>query len=458
MKHQWLLLVWLLVTYALAGITDEPRCPPQRLHRRGTSATVAQNVSAASQATTPSAAVLAKIDATAKIRKSSFERTKLARNQRLNEIFRQYLAEQSEPADVGAAVRMFHAALKDRGFTTFEDFLAAETTPVRQVKDPLSGKSVPVMGALGSDVINPWLGAIEVVDGKPLEEQPIYSLGGHALEEHIDFALVGIADPNLSLDALPDLLRANARASYRRINPRNKFAGGFDHPLYYAVIRDAAKKLFRQDFPKAKITMAELVLPESKGGFGIKSCLLCHDQSHEGTYKRLLGQAMYQRAKAQTMPAGEPQKQAEAIATIFAAAAQTVLDSYPDKIDASAVRQALATVSATDVPRLKPGYADFHAVLKAVGCLRCHGGDGQPPDGKNPKDFGAFVLHTNAYYKAEDIAAILTNVDIDRPSESRLIRKTDGTLKHEGLANPELTGQQQKQLVKGLEVWLNSFR
>jgi len=160
------------------------------------------------------------------------------------------------------------------------------------------GKTIRRTKNEDSDLINPWLAAAGVVEGQPMREQPMYQSATNALREHVDFALIGIKDPSLSLALLPPKLRENAKWAYQRLNPGNEFDGGFDHPLFYATVREAAKKLFRQDYPKAKMTMADLVVSEDQGGFGIRSCLLCHNQDHTGVYKRLLGQGLYLDAKA----------------------------------------------------------------------------------------------------------------------------------------------------------------
>ena len=198
-----------------------------------------------------------------------FEDTKKARNIRLNELFKDYVHRLGGEVTV-ETIKQFNAMLRKHGLTNFDDFITAKMKPLRYVRDPASGEQIPVLGALGSDLINPWLAAAGVAEGKPMDEQPMYHAAANALREHVDFALIGIKDPSLSPALLPPKLRENARWAYRRLNPGNEFDGGFDHPLFYATVREAAKNLFRQDYPEAKITMAELVVPEDQGGFGVR--------------------------------------------------------------------------------------------------------------------------------------------------------------------------------------------
>jgi hypothetical protein len=400
----------------------------------------------------------AQIARVAQIRTPVFEDTKKVHNDRLNQLFRMYVQRQGGQV-TAESVRRFNAMLKAQGLTNFDDFLAVETTPLRSVKDPVSGDIIPVLGPLGSDVINPWLGALEVVEGQPLERQPIYQLATNALREHLDFALIGIRDPNLSLSLLPPGLRKNGEWAYRHLNPTNKFDGGFDHPLFYATIRAAAKKLFRQDYPKAKLTMADVVTPEAKGGFGIRSCLLCHDQNHSGVYKRLLGQGLYLEAKAAELPAGSEEAQkTKANGSMFRRAAQYVLDAFPEKIDAEAVRKSLAVVSPNDLARLKPGYGDFYATLKQMGCITCHSIDNTVPSATNPAMHSAFLLHPNAYYKEEDIKALLSVIDLGQLSDSKLLLKASGKIPHTGAQQVQLDAAQTEQLRAALTRWLYSFR
>jgi hypothetical protein len=71
------------------------------------------------------------------------------------------------------------------------------------------------------------LAAAGVADGKSMKEQPMYRSATNALREHVDFALIGMKDPYLSLVLLPPILRENARWAYQRLNPGNAFDGGF---------------------------------------------------------------------------------------------------------------------------------------------------------------------------------------------------------------------------------------
>jgi hypothetical protein len=118
------------------------------------------------------------------IRKAVFEETKNARNEKLNQLFQEYVRRLGGSV-TGQTIKRFNALLKEHDLTNFDDFLVAETTPVRDVIDPVSSERVPVFGPLGSDVINPWLAAAGVDEGKPLEKQPIYRLAAKALSEHI---------------------------------------------------------------------------------------------------------------------------------------------------------------------------------------------------------------------------------------------------------------------------------
>jgi hypothetical protein len=398
------------------------------------------------------------IDAATQIVEESYEATKKVRNEHLNDVFRRYLAGPGSP-DIALALRLFNAALKAKELLNFDDFLRAETTPLRYVKDPTTGQSVPVMGPLGSDIINPWLSAVGIVDGKPLAEQPMYQLATNALEEHLDFALIGLRDPSLSIDLLPDKLRGNAREAYRRLNPTNEFDGGFDHPLFYVVTREAAKKLFREDFPKAKLTMADVVLPITKGGFGIESCLLCHEQSHTGIYKRLLGQGLYHRRKANSTTIDDAERAAaEHASKVFLSAAQTVLESFSDKIDAAAVSRALAGASPDDIERLKPGFHAFRATLKTLGCMKCHDADAKLPRESDPRAFGVFVLHDSDYYKTTDINALVQITDFAEPNKSLLLRKLNGELTHKGNSTVKLTAAQLSDLEKSLRHWIAPAR
>lgn len=394
---------------------------------------------------------------TVKIELRTFHETKKARNDRLNDIFRAY-ARSGGDDTTAPSVQRFHALLKEQGLSSFDDFQRAEMTPRREVTDPASGVSVPVFGPLGSDLINPWLADLEVVDGKPLEEQPIYVCAKNVLREHLDFALIGTADPNLSLDVLPEKLRENARAFYGRINPTNRFDGGFDHPLFYATVRFAAKKLFREDYPQAKLTMADLVVAENRGGFGTRSCLLCHEGNHAGVYKRLLAQGLYLETKSRELPAGSREaREAETSAANFQLAAAHVLEAHADKIDAETVRRSLSMNSADNYERLKPGYEAFHASLEKLGCLKCHGADGRPPTGKNPREHGAWTLHPSAYHKTENIKALLGTIDTTAVERSQLLLKAIGEQDHEGAESVRLDRAQSEELRNALSKWLTTF-
>jgi hypothetical protein len=270
--------------------------------------------------------------------------------------------------------------------------------------------------------------------------------------------LVGERDPTLSFDALPEKLRKNARMYYAKLNPTNRFDGGFDQPLFYATVRLAAKKLFREDHPRAKLTMAQLVVAEDRGGFGIRSCLLCHEASHAGVYKRLLGQALYLEAKARDMKStGRDATRTAADARNYAEAAAHVLKDFGDKFDAYEVRKSLAANSADNIERLKPGYEDFTAVLGRMGCLKCHSADGAPPPQKDPREHGAWVLNPSTYHKTENIQALLSNVDAANIARSPLLLKARGEQDHEGVQTVKLDGAKAAELQRAIAAWLKSL-
>ncbi len=405
------------------------------------------------------------IDRVAFIERESAEETSIARNARLNELFDGYLnAHGGRPT--AELARRFNALVNEHQLTNFDDFLAATTRPLVYVPDRASGDLVPVFGPLGSDVINPWLAAAGVAEGKPLDEQPMYHSATRALRENIDFAMIGVEDPNLSLDLLPPELRENARWAYARLNPTNKFNGGFDHPLFYCVVREAAEKLFRQDYPQAKLTMAELVMPVAEGGFGIASCLLCHEQNHNGVYRRLLGQGMYRAAKAHELqaaqergaPIDEVPASVQAEADMFLLAAERVQRAFPDRIDVADVRRSLASHSPDNQERLKPGYDDFVTVLKQLRCLQCHSDKAEVNEELNPACHGAFVLHDNAYEKSENVRALCELVDFENIAQSRLLAKAAGRVDHEGAARVKLDEAHTETLRVALANWLQSFQ
>jgi predicted transport protein len=418
-------------------------------------------------------AIEAEIVKVAQLRMPVFEDTKKARNFRLNELFKDYVQRLGGEVTV-ETIKRFNAMLSRQGLTNFDDFMTAEMKPLRYVRDPASGEQIPVLGALGSDLINPWLAAAGVAEGKPLGEQPMYHAAAYALREHVDFALIGIKDPNLSPALLPPELRENAEWAYRRLNPGNEFDGGFDHALFYATVREAAKKLFRQDYPEAKMTMAQLVVPEDQGGFGIRSCLLCHNQDHTGVYERLLGQGLYFEAKAAEiregnrgyskvgtamLPRVEAQiRKAKAQAATFQQAAQIVLDTFPDNVDAEAARSSLAMLSLDNLTRLKPGYSDFSRTLKRLGCLKCHSTDSKVTRTKRAAAHGAFALNPNAYYKTKNIKALYSLIDLNDLHNSKLLLKAANNVKHMGAKDVRLDAVQVKALHDALAKWLYRFK
>lgn len=407
----------------------------------------------------------------ARLQRAGFEATKRARNDALNALVREHVRHNGGQL-TAALLQQFNVALAECELTGFDDFLAAETTPLRYVQDPATQRRVPIFGALGSDLINPWLANLQLVDGAPLEEQPIYRCAVNALQEHLDFALIGHCDPSLSLDCVPEELRANCRLYYRRLNPANRFAGGFDHPLFYATVRMAARKLFQEDHPQARISMAELVAPERLGGFGAGSCLLCHNRNHSDVYKRLLSQGLYHQAKAAELPSDSAERNAARHdADTYLRAADHVLAEYPDRIDADAVRRSLGLLAYDNLERLKPGYEAFVGTMNQIGCLKCHHPEADVPGEFNPADFGAFTLHPSAYYKTENIKTLLGLVDIKHLDDSLLLVKArskatyadleDGapeTVTHQGAANFRGREAEIVRLRDALDHWINSFR
>jgi hypothetical protein len=257
---------------------------------------------------------------------------------------------------------------------------------------------------------------------------------------------------------LPAKLRENAEAFYRRLNPTNRFDGGFDHPLFYDTVRFAAKKLFREDYPQAKLNMAQLVVSEERGGFGTRSCLLCHDGNHAGVYRRLLGQGLYLEAKAREADVGSREAlDAQRDAADYLLAAQHVREASGDAIDDAAIRRSLTMHSAHNLERLKPGYDDFRAKLTSLGCLNCHGTDGQPPQGKDPREHGAWALHPSTYFKAENIQALLGVVDVNAVERSPLLRKATAQQDHEGAERVKLDRAKSAELQGALVKWLTAF-
>ncbi len=240
------------------------------------------------------------------------------------------------------------------------------------------------------------------------------------------------------------------------------------------TVREAAKNLFRQDYPEAKMTMAELVVPEDQGGFGVRSCLLCHNQDHTGVYKRLLGQGLYFEAKAAEIleanhgyskveSAMRPRVEAEvrkvkAQAAAFQQAAQIILETFPDNVDAEAARSSLAMLSLDNLPRLKPVYNDFSRTLKSLGCLKCHSTDSKVPRTKSAAAYGAFVLNPNAYYKSKNIKALYSLIDINDLHNSKLLLKAANKVKHNGAKDVRLDSVQVEELHDALAKWLYLFK
>lgn len=402
----------------------------------------------------------------------SFQETCKEHQSQLTELFHQFVAARGGNI-TPQIVDQFHALVNQCGMTTFDDFRSAMVEPLKYITDPHSGDRVPVMGPLGSDIINPWLAAMGVQDGQPLDEQPMYKLAADVLREHIDFALIGVADPRLTWELLPAELLPNARWAYRRLNPTRRFDGGFDHPLFYATIREAAAKLFREDYPRAKLTMADIVLEGAQGGFGLRSCLLCHNRDHEGVYMRLLSQTLYHESQAtgarqqRQLLADGPDQQAselnhqaereQALAATFRLAAERVLDSHREKIDAEKVRAMLQTHSPQNLARLQPGFEEFYATLDAIGCTMCHTAGAEPAPKYDPARYGAFVLVDNNYFKAKNVQALSALIDPDDLAQSKLLSKAAGSVRHRGRDQLELDEEDLRQLRLALEQWLDAL-
>ena len=118
----------------------------------------------------------------AKIRMKVFEDTKRARNHRFNKLFRDYTQKLGGEVTSGA-VKRFNVMLGKHGMTSFDDFMEVEMRPLRYVKDPVTGEQLPVYGALGSDLINPWLAAAGVVDGNVTFYVSVYGVWREAAEK-----------------------------------------------------------------------------------------------------------------------------------------------------------------------------------------------------------------------------------------------------------------------------------
>lgn len=396
----------------------------------------------------------APLDDIARSSAATSEETHRLRQERLRALF----DEHARGAVTAEAVRDFNRRVRDAGMTTFDDFLRAMTSPVRQVVDPASGDTVPVFGHLGSDVVNPWLAAVGVVEGSPMKDQPMVALAADVLREHVDFALIGVRDPGLSFESIPPVLRERAREAYARLNPTGEFDGGFDHALFYAVVREAARMLFREDYPRAKPTIADLVVPEEQGGYGIASCLLCHENNPAGVYGRLLGQSLlHETMAAQLRAEGAAAAEVEADAAVFARAAARVLEAFPDAVDPAAVRRSLSAMSEENVERLKPGYDDFVLTLRGLGCLRCHSTDCRETPQLSPAAFDAFVLNPNGYYKGRNIVALLSVIDFEDLDRSPLLEKAARRIDHVGGKKLELDPAQVEELRAALVRWVTAF-
>jgi hypothetical protein len=203
--------------------------------------------------------------------------------------------------------------------------------------------------------------------------------------------------------------------------------------------------------------MAELVVPEEHGGFGIRSCLLCHDRSHTGVYQRLFSQGTYLSSKAADLPSTNPElPEINKLSEEFLKAAEIVRDSHPDKVDVKAAHEALAAITADNIGRLRPGYSDFCNTLRAVGCLKCHAKDADVPEEKDPSIFGAYTLDMNDYYCTSNVKALLSVVNLSDLDKSKLLLKATAAVDHEGAEDLKLTAAQTEELRAALAKWVRS--
>lgn len=133
------------------------------------------------------------------------------RHEALVRLFADHAGELAGEAAGEGAVSRFSFLVKREGLVTFGQFLES-----------------PVKGGPGG-----------IVEGRPLEEQPAYREALRLLAEHTDFYLAGTADPDLTLGRVPEPARAKAFEVYGRLNPADRYRGGFDHPLFLAVLRES---------------------------------------------------------------------------------------------------------------------------------------------------------------------------------------------------------------------------
>jgi|GEM_PF-2357790 len=401
----------------------------------------------------------------AAIREGSPQETYRRHNELLNAAFDRFLAS-TDGRITAESIGRFNAIVRRHGMTSFDDFRSVMLSPIRQVTDPATGESIPIFGPLGSDMINPWLAAMGVAEGKPLGEQPMYRLAGDVLREHFDFAIIGKADPGLTMDIVPEGLRESVAWAYARLNPTNQFDGGFDQPLFYATIREAVTKVFRKDHPRAKLNMADVILPEEHGGLGIRSCLLCHERNHTDVYARLLGQSYFHRGKAEDMKAllesgsnaalSEEARHSEKLADTFQLAAERMIQYHGDKIDVEGARKGLEVASATSLNRLLPGFDEFYRALDDIGCTMCHSTDSEPETEHKKAKFNAFVLTPNDYYKSNNVRALAELIDMQDIGRSKLLAKASGKEKHRGADELRLDDNQMIELKAAIDRWVHS--
>jgi len=164
-----------------------------------------------------------------------------------------------------------------------------------------------------------------------------------------------------------------------------------------------------------------------------------------------VGTAMLPRAEAQA-------RKMKAQAATFHQAAQIVLDTFPDKVDAEAARNSLAMLSHDNLTRLKPGYGDFSRTLKKFGCLKCHSTDSKVTRTKRAAVYGAFALNPNAYYKTKNIKALYSLIDLDDLHNSKLLLKAAANVKHKGAQDVRLDPDQVEELHDALAKWLYRFK
>ncbi len=114
-------------------------------------------------------------------------------------------------------------------------------------------------------------------------------------------------------------------------------------------------------------------------------------------------------------------------------------------------------LSRDNLPRLKPGYDDFYTALKKTGCMKCHSTDSRGPKAMNMAKHGAFVLNPNSYYKTKNISSLVSVIDTNNLSKSKLLLKATGKLRHRGDKVLKLDNAQADELHRALAKWIYLF-